>query len=315
MELRHLRYFVAVCEALNFTKAAAQLRIAQPALSRQVQDLEDEIGVDLLKRSPRGVTITAEGKLFLEEAREVLRRTDESVEKVRALARGEYGELHVGYAPSPTVEILPPALAAFQKAFPRVRVLLHDLSQRELIDGLQNGTLELAVMPDAAGLQSGGLEFEALRNYPLCVALARAHRFARLKSISLEKVAAEPLIGFCRKDYPEYYVGLDRIFNPLGIKPRVVVECDSASSLITEVEAGRGIALTSSVFKYVSGKRLLYRSLAGINESVSVGIARAKNGDVTPAGEKFCEMLRRVSKVANSRTTKAVEQNAYRERG
>jgi DNA-binding transcriptional LysR family regulator len=141
MELRHLRYFVAVCEALNFTKAAAQLRIAQPALSRQVQDLEDEIGVDLLKRSPRGVTITAEGKLFLEEAREVLKRTDESVEKVRALARGEYGELHAGYAPSPTVEILPPALAAFQKAFPRVRVLLHDLSQRELIDGLQDGTL------------------------------------------------------------------------------------------------------------------------------------------------------------------------------
>ena len=78
MELRHLRYFVAVCEALNFTKAAAQLRIAQPALSRQVQDLEDEIGVNLLKRSPRGVTITAEGKLYLEEAREVLRRTDES---------------------------------------------------------------------------------------------------------------------------------------------------------------------------------------------------------------------------------------------
>jgi DNA-binding transcriptional LysR family regulator len=121
MELRHLRYFVAVCEALNFTKAAAQLRIAQPALSRQVQDLEDEIGVDLLKRSPRGVTITAEGKLFLEEARGVLKRADESMEKVRALARGEYGELHVGYAPSPTVEILPPALAAFQKAFPRVR--------------------------------------------------------------------------------------------------------------------------------------------------------------------------------------------------
>ena len=121
MELRHLRYFLAVGEALSFTRAAAQLRVAQPALSRQVQDLEDEIGVDLLRRSSRGVTLTAEGKLFREEVREVLKRVDESVEKVRALTRGEYGELRVGYAPVPTVEVLPPALAAFQKAGPRVK--------------------------------------------------------------------------------------------------------------------------------------------------------------------------------------------------
>ena len=118
MELRHLRYFLAVGEALNFTKAAARLRVAQPALSRQIQDLEDEIGVDLLRRSSRGVTLTAEGKLFLEEVRELLKHAYESVERVRALARGEYGELHIGYAPSPTVEILPPALAAFQKSGP-----------------------------------------------------------------------------------------------------------------------------------------------------------------------------------------------------
>src|SRR5216117_4242896 len=166
MELRHLRYFLAVGEALNFTKAASQLRVAQPALSRQVQDLEDEIGVDLLRRSPRGVTLTAERKLFLEEVRELLTRADESVEKVRALARGEYGELHVGYAPSPTVEILPPALAAFQKAVPRVKVLLHDLSSDELIAGLRNGRLELVLMPRGAGPQSVGLEFETLRSYP-----------------------------------------------------------------------------------------------------------------------------------------------------
>src|SRR6266446_8172201 len=106
MELRHLRYFLAVGEALNFTKAAARLRIAQPALSRRIQDLEDEIGVDLLRRSPRGVMLTAEGKLFLEEVRELLKHADQSVEKVRALARGEYGGLHLGYARSPTVEIL-----------------------------------------------------------------------------------------------------------------------------------------------------------------------------------------------------------------
>lgn len=97
MELRHLRYFLAVSEALSFTKAAAQLRVAQPALSRQVQALEDELGVDLLRRSRQGVTLTAEGKLFLKEAAGLLKHADEAVEKVRALARGDYGELHVGY--------------------------------------------------------------------------------------------------------------------------------------------------------------------------------------------------------------------------
>ena len=305
MELRHLRYFLAVAEALNFTKAAALLRVAQPALSRRVQDLEDEIGVDLLKRSPRGVVLTAEGKVFLDKTRHILKLADESVEQVRALARGEEGELHMGYAPAPTVEILPPALAAFQKAFPRVRVLLHDFSEQELIEGLRNGRLELALMPRGTGPQSVGLEFETLRSYPICVAVAPTHRFARLKTITLEMVATEAMIGFNRKDYPEYYVGLDRIFEPLGIKPRVVVECDSSSSLITEIETGRGVAIASPVLRHASGKRLLYRPLTGTTEVMSVGIARATNGDVTPAGEKFCEILRKTSDGASAAKTKS----------
>src|ERR1043166_6816390 len=176
MELRDLRYFLAAAEALNFTKAAAQLRVAQPALSRRVQDLEDEIGVDLLKRSPRGVILTAEGKLFLEKTRQLLKLADESVEQVRGLARGQYGDLHIGYSPSPTVEILPPALAAFQKAFPHVNVLLHDASQRELAEGLQTGALELAIMVPPAGDQTAGIQFEVLRTYPLCVARSEERR-------------------------------------------------------------------------------------------------------------------------------------------
>jgi DNA-binding transcriptional LysR family regulator len=304
MELRHLRYFLAVGEALNFTRAAAQLRVAQPALSRQMQDLEDEMGVDLLRRSPRGVTLTAEGKLFLEEVRELLKRADESVEKVRALARGEYGELHIGYAPSPTVEILPPALAAFQKAVPRVKLTLHDLSSDELIAGLRNATLELAIMVQPAGDQTAGIEFELLRTYPLCVAMSAAHPFARLKSVPLEKLAAEPLVGLRRKDYSESYRFLERMFAPIRAKPRIAVECDSASSLITEVETGRGIALSSTIFKLVAGKRLVYRPLTGTAEALSVGITRATNGDVTPAGERFCEILRKISVGAASNKPK-----------
>jgi DNA-binding transcriptional LysR family regulator len=205
VELRHLRYFLAVGEASNFTKAAARLRIAQPALSRQIQDLEDEIGVDLPCRSPRGVMLTAEGKLFLEEVRELLKRVDESVEKTRALARGQYGELHIGYIPIPTVEILPPALQAFRKSAPRVKLVLHDLSTDELIAGLRNGTLELAIMVQPIGGQTAGIEFETLRSYVWCVALSRAHPFARLKSIPLEKLAGERLVILSRKSYSEYH--------------------------------------------------------------------------------------------------------------
>ena len=303
MELRHLRYFQVVGEVLNFTKAAARLRVAQPALSRQVQDLEDEIGVDLLRRSPRGVTLTAEGKLFLQEVSELLKRVDESVEKTRALARGEYGELHIGYAYVPTAEILPPALEAFRKAVPRVKVVLHDLTSDELIARLRNAALELAIMVQPTGEQTVGIEFEPARSYTWCVALTAAHPFARLKSISLEKVAAEPLVALRRKDYSEYHNILERIFATISAKPRIAVECDSASSLIMEVEAGHGIAVVTANLKLMGGERLLYRPLTGTTETQFVGIARATKGDVTPAGEKFCEILQKLSRGA----TKPVE--------
>jgi DNA-binding transcriptional LysR family regulator len=181
-----------------------------------------------------------------------------------------------------------------------VKLLLHDLSSDELITGLRDASLELAIMVEPIGEQTAGIEFEPLLTYPLCVAMTAAHPFARLKSITLEMLAAEPLIGFRRKDYPEYYHFIDRIFAPIRAKPRIAVECDSASSLITEVEAGRGISLASPSFKLVAGKRLLYRTLTGTTEVGSVGIARATKGDVTPAGERFCEILRKISNGANA---------------
>src|SRR5499433_779256 len=298
MELRHLRYFLGVGETLNFTKAAARLRVAQPALSRQVQDLEDEIGVDLLRRSPRGVTLTAEGKLFLEEVRELLKRVDESVEKTRALARGEYGDLHIGYIPIPTAEILPRALEAFRKAVPHVKLVLHDLPTDELIVGLRDGTLELAIMVQPIGEQTAEIEFEPLRSYVWCVALSRTHPLARLKSIPLEKLADESLLILSRKSYSEYNRILEHIFAPVPSKPRIAMECDSESSLFMELEAGRAIALVTTIAKLAAGKRLVYRPLKGTTECQTVGIARAVKGDVTPAGEKFCEILRRVSRGA-----------------
>lgn len=293
MELRHLRYFVAVSECSSFTKASARLRIAQPALSRQVRDLEDEIGVNLLKRSSHGVAMTAEGRLFLAEARELLKRLDDSVGKVRELAAGRCGDLHVGYASSFTVELIPAAVASFQKQFPKVNLVLHDVSRDELTAGLECGSLELGVVPVVLSIP--GVAVETLRSYPFCVALPPRHPLTRLKSVPLEKVAEQPLVGLRRKDNPGYYQVLDRIFRRLGNKHRVVAQCDTANSLITAIEVGRGIALSIPVFKLVSGQRLIYRPITGVSEVFSIGIARALGGDVTPAGEKFCEILRKIA--------------------
>ena len=296
MELRHLRYFVAVAEALNFTKAAARLRVAQPALSRQVQDLEDEIGVDLLTLSPRGVALTAEGKLFFDEVRELLKRTDEAVEKTRALARGEFGELQIGYSPSPTVEILPPALGAFQKVVPRVTVRLHDLAGNELADGVRNGTLDLAVMQRPMEANATGLLFEPLLTNPICVAVAPDHAFSKMKSVPIARLADERLVVFRRREYADYHALLGRVLHGVNPRPPAAVECDGASSLITEIAAGRGVAILPLVFEKIVGKRLKLRPLTPAPAPQEVGIVRALKGDVTPAGEKFCAQLRAAAK-------------------
>ncbi len=293
MELRHLRYFTAVGEALSFTKAAARLRLAQPALSRQVADLEDELGVDLLKRTSHGVTLTAEGKLFLEDAKRILQLAEESATKVRALARGEYGELRVGYLPPLDQEILPRALAEFQKLTPGVKVILHDLGSDELCDELRNGFLQLALMIQPSEETSAGLEFEELRRYPFFVAMAPGHPLARRKTITVETLASHPLVVLRRRNNSEYHRLLHQVFSPL--RPNIATESDSINSLITEVGIGTNVAVVSQLFKQAVGKRLQYRPLADSSASLCLGIARAKDGDVTPAGERLCASIRKMA--------------------
>ena len=144
MELRHLRYFVAVAEEENVSRAALKLRVSQPGISRQIHDLEDEIGFPLFERSPKSVRLTAAGKILLVEARSVLQHAADAVDKARAGIAVQF-EINVGYAPSGTVEILPRALRAFQGQFPNVRVALHDLSVEEMLPQLILKKLDIAL--------------------------------------------------------------------------------------------------------------------------------------------------------------------------
>src|SRR5437764_12400737 len=159
MELRHLRYFIAVAEEQNVTRAAARLHVSQPPLSRQIRNLEDELGVAVFEHGAKAVRLTEAGRVFLTEARAVVQRADEAVQMVKAFASGQRGEIHVAYAPSLAVELLPRALKFFQEANPGVRVQLHDMSTQEMLRGLTNGKLHVALMIQLSEKVMAGLVF------------------------------------------------------------------------------------------------------------------------------------------------------------
>lgn len=256
MELRHLRYFVAVAEEENVSKAALKLHVSQPGISRQIRDLEDEIGFKLFERSAKSVRLTKAGSVFLKEARAVLRRVNEAVEKARAADGGVSGEINIGYAPSLTVRILPPALRKFQEQFPNVRVALHDLSTEEMLAQLGSGKLQaaLTVRPPAKMLR--GYQFEELARYAMRVAVAPNNGLAKSKILGLERMVREPLIAYSRKEYPEYHAMVEKLFAPVRRTPRIVGEHDSVTSLIAAVESGHGFALVPECLECMVGQRL-----------------------------------------------------------
>lgn len=284
MELRHLRYFVAVAEAENVTRAAAKLHVSQPGISRQIKDLEDEIGFPLFERSAKSLRLTAAGKVFFAEAKEVLSHADAAVMKAKAVAHGGSGEIHVGYAPSITVQILPRALRMFQAQFPGVKVALHDLSTEEMLAGLRGGRLDLALTVRLPEKDLRGLRFHELARYPMQVATAPTHSLATRKNLKLVEIAGEPLLGYDRKNYPEYHTMLDRIFSVN--KPRLAEEHEGVSSLIAAVEAGRGIALVPSCLECMVGARLRLISLQPAGPAIIVG-ALVGQGKVPLLVEKF----------------------------
>jgi DNA-binding transcriptional LysR family regulator len=286
MELRHLRYFVAVAEAENVSRAALKLHVSQPGLSRQIRDLEDEIGFQLLERSAKSVRLSAAGKVFLDEARAVLLHAEAAVKKARAAAGGTTGEISIGYAPSLTVQILPSALRKFQDQFPHVRVALHDLSTEEMLAQLGDKKLQVAltVRPPAKLLR--GLRFEELARYAMCVAVAPNHPLAKLKFISLRQVAHEPLIAYSRKDYPEYHDEITALFAKVKSKPRIIEEHEGVTSLVAAVEAGRGIALVPSCLACMVGPRLKVVALKPTSDPLVVGAVYREDTAIGPV-KKF----------------------------
>jgi DNA-binding transcriptional LysR family regulator len=271
VELRHLRYFATVGEVLNFTKAAQKLRVAQPALSRQIRDLEEELGVQLLERGARATKLSEAGAVFLVEARAVLERADKAVKAVRDVALGERVEIHVGYAPSLTIELLPCALHSFHNIAPSVHVKLHDLSSEEMLRGMGEGKFSLCLVARPEKESMRGLKFELLQEYPICVGVPSDHRLAQAKSVKLAQITAEPLVAYSRTEYPEYHAMLKELFASTGSELRIAEEHDSAPSLIAAARIGRGFIIGPACLGMLAGARLKFRPLTPAPPPVQVG--------------------------------------------
>jgi len=281
-----LRYFGAVAEMENVSRAALKLHVSQPALSRQIRDLEDEIGFCLLERTAKSVRLTEAGRAFLNDARELLRQADEAVKKARAIASEEPTELHIGYSPAPFAEVLPKILRAFQRAMPNVHVRLHDWNNKTILDGVRDGRLQLGlIVPPTKASSLHDLRYDELFHERVCVAVAPQHPFARRPAIPLTEVAAEPLVGLTREDYPNYYDLLAITFSKVKQKPCVIEEHDSMFGIMSAVEAGTGVAVVVD-FGYSFGNRVKFLHLTPEPKPISVGIAGIK-GRLSPAAEKF----------------------------
>lgn len=286
MELRHLRYFVAVAEDGNISKAAQRLHLTQPALSRQIKALEDEIGLELLERKANSIQLTEPGQVLLREGREVLARADQALDRVRAA--GASPQLRVGYAPSLASGLLSPAIERFAQVHPRVRIELWDLSSKEMQEGLAKGTLDLVVtvIPE----NDKGITWTQLIQQDIRVAVNRSHPLAGEKTIAAAQLNNQRLLLLCQSEYPEYWHKVQSWFKTQRINAKVAGQYDGISSLIAAVEGGLGAALVVERTAVLPGNVLL-KPLKPSLPPVCIGVGVPDDRAADPVLQVFVKEL------------------------
>jgi DNA-binding transcriptional LysR family regulator len=237
-ELRQLRYFLAVAEEGSLTRAAARLHIAQQSLSEQIRTLEAQLGVTLFERSSRGMVLTDVGAVLLREAKPVLARAERAAEAVRRAARGEQGELRVGFLSTVANYFMPPVVRAFRERHPGVRLHTEDLTIAALVAGVRDGTLD-------AGLGRpplvDDLATEVVLREPVAAVLPEGHRLAGRTELTLADLADEPWVLTPRSSWPPWHRSYDQDFARAGYRPRVVQRGTTPQGLLALVAAGVGV--------------------------------------------------------------------------
>ncbi len=250
MELRHLRYFLAVAEELHFGRAAERLHIAQPPLSQQIRALESELGARLFARTSRSVRLTPAGEAYLKDVRALFARLDEAGSLARRIHVGEAGEVAVGYMNPVMDAALCQALARFRSVRPEVAVRLRELPSGRQLAELQAGRLDIGFIRLLDGVEGPGgpellhgLETRIVAREPYVLALPEGHPLAVRETVPLALVAAEPLILFPRQDMPQLYDAMLAALRASGAVPRISQEVSGKHAALALVAAGFGVCL------------------------------------------------------------------------
>jgi DNA-binding transcriptional LysR family regulator len=287
MEIRHLRYFVAVAEELHFTRAAAKLQTAQPALSQQIRRLERELGTPLFHRSNRSVEMTHAGRVFLHHARRVIEAADRAKRAAKQASEGDLGTLTIGFLAQPTVELLPDLLASYRDRHPHVEIELHEMQNQEQVDALMRGRLDIALMTHRA--RDSRVCAVALQRFRLVVAMPVNHGLAERSFVRLRDLSDEPWIYPVGSSGPLYAACAKA-----GFEPRIAQQATEHAVRLALVAAGLGLTLDLEAAGRTPNSRVVYRQLT---PEVCVDLVASWRRDrLSPVVEGFLGVARAAAK-------------------
>lgn len=291
MELRHLRYFAAVAQHLNYSEASRRLRVAQPAVSQTILDLEEEIGAKLFLRSNRNVRLTSAGEVLFEEVQGILRRTDEAKRATQRAARGEVGTLRMGFIAPATAPILPPLVQAYRSQYPEVELQLHHMNPDAQFAAFDVGKLDLGFSRPLLPEQSAHFMEEMIYRDYLVAILPPKHPLAKERKIELQKLSTESFVLFHRVGAPGLFDEAVGMCRQAGFTPDVRHETDLMTTVFLLVESGLGVSLVPSRARGLEQQKTLRRPLTVQSNSLclcAIWPRRSQN----PTVEAFLEILR-----------------------
>jgi DNA-binding transcriptional LysR family regulator len=295
MELRVLRYFVALAEELHFGRAARRLGMTQPPLSQAIAGLEGELGVRLLERTRRRVALTHAGATFLEEARATLARAGQAVELARRAQRGEVGRLAVGYLAATAYTLLPLVLRDFMRGFPGVRLELRELTLPQQVGALLKGDIEVGLLrPPVAEAE---LAAETILAEPFVLALPARHPLTALRRVPARRLAGEPFIMFPRQPGLVFHDLVMGFCLRNGFTPRVAQEANQTHTVVGLVSAGIGVALVPASTQRIGLAGVAYRPLRERTPESRTAVAWRRD-NASPVLAAFRDVARRVAAAA-----------------